>query len=55
MEKLDPKCQNCQLKLKFGSKTDPNMQNSMVILTFSFETENIHFGQICFKKPKLSV
>ena len=33
--KFDPKTQNCQFKLEFGSKTNSNMQNSTAIFTFS--------------------
>ena len=33
--KTSPKNQNCQFKLKFGSKTKSNIQNSMIIFTFS--------------------
>ena len=33
--KFDPKNQNCQFKLKFGTYTNSNTQNSMVIFTFS--------------------
>ena len=33
--KLDPINQNCQFKPKFGTKTNSNMQNSMVVFTFS--------------------
>ena len=33
--KLGPKNQNCQFKLKFGTYTNSNMQNSMVVFTFS--------------------
>ena len=33
--KFSPKCQNYQLKLKFCTQTSSNMQNSMVVLTFS--------------------
>ena len=32
--KLDPKNQNFQFKLKFGTQTSSNIQNSMVVLTF---------------------
>ena len=32
--KFDPKSQNCQFKLKSGSYTNANMQNSMVVFTF---------------------
>ena len=31
---LVKKNQNCQFKLKFGTKTNLNMQNSMIMLTF---------------------
>ena len=34
LDKLGPKNQNCQFKLKFGSDINSNMQNSMVIFTF---------------------
>ena len=33
--KFGPKNQNCQFKLKFGTKPNSNMQNSMVVFTFS--------------------
>ena len=32
---LFKKNQNCEFKLKFGSKINSNMQNSMVVFTFS--------------------
>ena len=35
LEKFGPKNPNCQFKLKFGTKTDPNMENSIVTFTFS--------------------
>ena len=31
---LDKKSQNCRFKLKFGAKSNSNMQNSMVIVAF---------------------
>ena len=34
--KSGPKDQNCQFKLKYGTHTNSNMQNSMVVFTFSF-------------------
>ena len=34
MDKQGPKCGNCQFKVKFGTKTDLNMQNQMVIFAF---------------------
>ena len=33
--KFSPKNQNCQFKLKLGTYTNSNMQNSMVLFTFS--------------------
>ena len=33
MEKLGPKRENCQFKVKFLTKTDLNMVNPMVIFT----------------------
>ena len=33
--KIGPKTQNYQFKLKFDTSTNSNMQNSMVMLTFS--------------------
>ena len=33
--KLGPKYQNCQFQLKFGTQAKSNMQNSVVICTFS--------------------
>ena len=33
--KLGPKNQNYEFKLKFGTETDSNMQNSMELFTFS--------------------
>ena len=33
--KFGPKNQNCQFKVKFGTLTNLNMQNSMVVFTFS--------------------
>ena len=33
--KTGQKNQNCQVKMKFGTKTNLNMQNSMAMFTFS--------------------
>ena len=33
--KFGPKNQNCKFKLKFGTWINSNMQNSMVVFTFS--------------------
>ena len=35
MSKFGPKNENCYFKLKFGTQTNLNMQNSMGVLTFS--------------------
>ena len=32
--KFDPKCQNCQFKVKLDTKTNSNMLNSMMLFTF---------------------
>ena len=34
--KFGPKIKNCQLRLKFCTETNSNMQNAMALLTFSF-------------------
>ena len=35
LSKFGPKSQTCQYKLKFGTWTNSNMQNSMMVFTFS--------------------
>ena len=50
--KFGPENQNCQFKLKFGTKTNLNMQNSVVLFTFSFLTGNTFLGQILSLKQK---
>ena len=42
--KFGPKTQNCQFKLKFGTETNSNMQNSMVMFTFSVVDRKHLFG-----------
>ena len=37
--KFVPENQNCQFKLKFGTKTNWNMQNSMLVFTYSVLNE----------------
>ena len=32
--KFDPKYQNCQFKVKLGTKTNSNMQNLVMLFTF---------------------
>ena len=46
---------NSQFKLKFGTKLNSNMQNSMVIFTSSIFDRKYLFLQIWFKNSKLSV
>ena len=53
--KLGSKNQNCQFELKFGSWTNLNMQNSMVIFTFFVLDQKNLPGQILSKNPKLFV
>ena len=53
--RFGPKNQNYQFKLKFGTYTNSNMQNSMLMFTFSVLIRNTLFGQIWSKKSKLSV
>ena len=35
LDKLGPQGQNCQFKMKFGTYINSNMQNSMVVFSFS--------------------
>ena len=53
--KFVPKNQNYQFKLKFGTYSNSDMQNSMVMFTFSVLIRNTLFGQISSKKSNLSV
>ena len=50
-----PKNQNYQLKLEFGTYTNSNMHNSIMLFSFLFLSGNTLFGQILSKKSKLSV
>ena len=43
--KRDRKTKNYQFRLKFCTKTNSNMQNSMVIFTFSVSTGNTFLGK----------
>ena len=49
MDKFGPKNQNCQLKLKYGIGTNSNMQNSLVMFTFSVFNWKYFAGQISWK------
>ena len=53
--KFGPKSQNYQLKLKFVTETNFNMQNSMMRFSFVVFEWKYPFRQIWFKKSKLSV
>ena len=55
LDKLDPKTQSYLFKLKFCTWTNSNMQNSMVMFTFSVSDWKYIFGQIWSKKSKLSI
>ena len=50
---LDKKSQNCQFKLKFGSKSNSNMQNSIVIVTFSVLDQKHTFWANLVQKIKI--
>ena len=48
--KFGPKNQNCQCKLKFGTYTNSNMQNSMVIfIFFCFQSEMVFWANLVQK------
>ena len=53
--KFGPKSQNCQFNLKFGTLTNSNTQNSVVMFTFSFFDWKYFFGHIWSKSLKLSI
>ena len=54
--KFGPKTQYCQLKLQFGTWTNLNMQNSIVMLNFSAWDKKYPFwSKFGPKKTKLSV
>ena len=42
---FDPENQNCKFKLKFGTKTNLNMKNSMVLFSFSLFDWKCSFGE----------
>ena len=48
--KFAPKNQNCQSKLKFGTQTNSNMQNSMMVFFFSiFDRKYIFWANLVQK------
>ena len=55
LSKFGPKSQNCLFKVKFGTQTSQNMQNSMMLLTFSGLTWEYLFWEVCFKKSILFI
>ena len=56
MGKFGPHIQNCLFKVKLDTKTNLNMQNSMMVSILCFRLETVTlFGQTWSKKSKLSV
>ena len=51
--KFGPKNQNYQFKLKFGTDTNSNMQNSMVMFTFSVFDQKYPFWGNLVQKVKI--
>ena len=43
LSKFGPKNENCQFQLKFGTLSNSNMKNSMVMLLFFYLNESILF------------
>ena len=52
--KFGPKNQNCQFQLKFGTQTNLNMQNSMVVFTFSALDQKNPFWGNFVQKSKIA-
>ena len=53
--KFGPKSQNYQFKMKFGTYTNANMQNSIAVFTFFVFDRNPPFWANFIQKSKLSV
>ena len=53
--KFGPKNQKCQFKLKFGTRTNSDMQNLLVMFTFSVFDGKYFVGQVWLKKLKLPI
>ena len=51
--KFSPKNQICQFKLKFGTKTNSNIQNSKVVFTFSVLNRKYTFWANLVQKIKI--
>ena len=52
MGKFGPEIQNCQFKLKFGTITNLNIQNSIMMFTFSFFNQKYPFWADLIQKVK---
>ena len=47
LDKFGPKNQNYQFKLKFGTSANSNMQNSVMVFTFSiFDQNNLFWANV---------
>ena len=53
LDKFGPKNQNCLSKLRFGTQTNSNMQNSMVMFTFSVFYQKYPFWVNLVQKIKI--
>ena len=53
LEKLGPKNQNCQFKLKFGNCPNSNTQNSIVMFTYSLLDRKSPFRANLVQKVKI--
>ena len=53
LRKLGPKHQNCQFELKFNTKPNSNMQNPMLVFTFSVLSGNYPFMANLVKNIKI--
>ena len=51
--KFGPENHNCQFKLRFGTKTNSNMQNSMVVFTLSVFDWKYYFWANLIQKIKM--
>ena len=49
------KKQNCEFKLKFGTKTNSNLQNSIAVFNFSVLDFEYPFGGALFQKIKIII
>ena len=54
LEKFGPKIQNCLFKVKFGTQTNLNMQNSLVMLTLFVFDQKYPFQLTLVQKNKIN-